>query len=128
MELSIYLAQLLGVVFVVVGLGLLLRTSYYHKMYKNYVKNEALMVYGGLAALVLGLVIVLSHNVWVASWEVIITIFGWLAVVEGVLLLLLPAEMSKLVSKWFKGKGLIVFGGIFYLILGIVLGYAGWFA
>lgn len=86
------------------------------------------MVYGGLAALTIGLVIVSAHNVWVQSWEVIITIFGWLAVVEGILLLLLPEEMSRIVAKWLKGKGLIVFGGIFYLILGIVLGYAGWFA
>ena len=128
MELSIYLAQLFGVVFVVVGLGLLLRTGFYRKMYKNVVKNDVIMVYGGLAALTIGLVIVSAHNVWVQSWEVIITIFGWLAVVEGILLLLLPEEMSRIVAKWLKGKGLIVFGGIFYLILGIVLGYAGWFA
>jgi len=128
MELSLYMAQLLGVVSVVIGLALLLRTSFYQKMYKTIIKNEAMLALSGMLAIVLGTVIVLAHNVWVADWPVIITVFGWLGVLKGVLLLFLPEEMAGLTVKWFKGKGLLVFGGLFYLILGLILGYFGWFA
>lgn len=128
MELSLYMAQLLGVVLVVVGLSLLLHTSFYQKMYKKIVQDEVMLIFSGILALVIGTVIVLAHNVWESSWVVIITLFGWIALVKGVLLLLLPSETAELTAKWFKGKGLLIFAGLFYLILGLVLGYFGWFA
>jgi len=127
MELSLYLAQLLGVVFVVIGLAVLIRLSYYQKAYKAFLKNEGLMLLAGLFTLVLGVIWVMAHNVWVQSWEVIITIFGWLVLVKGVLLMLVPTELGKWASSLMKGKGFLVFGGLFYLVLGIVLGYFGWF-
>lgn len=128
MELSLYLAQLLGVVLVVIGLALLLRTNHFQKMYQEIIKSEMMLILSGIFALVLGTVIVLSHNIWEASWVVILTIFGWMGVAKGVLLLLLPGEMAQMTSKWFKGKGLLIFAGVFYLLLGLVLGYFGWFA
>lgn len=127
MELSLYLAQLFGVVFVVIGLAFLIRLSHYQKVYKTIVKNEGLMIMSGLMALVIGVVLVLAHNVWVQSWEVLITILAWIAVVKGVLLLLLPTEIGKWVEGLFKGKGFLVFGGLFYLVLGVVFCYFGYF-
>ncbi|MFC1647384.1 hypothetical protein ACFL10_00120 [Patescibacteria group bacterium] len=127
MELSLYLAQLLGVVMVVIGLALLIRLSYYQKAYKALVKDEGLMLLAGMITLVLGVVFVLAHNVWVQSWEVIITILGWGMVVKGVLLLLLPTELGKWTAGLMKGKGLLVFGGLLYLVLGVVLCYFGYF-
>ena len=125
MELSLYLAQLLGVVFVVVGLALLIRLNHYQKMYKGILKNDQLLTFSGLAALVIGVVLVLAHNVWVQSWEVIITILAWVSVVKGVLLMLVPEELGGMFTGWFKGKGFLVFGGLFYLVIGVVLCYFG---
>lgn len=36
----------------------------------------------GFFALVMGLAIVNAHIVWVMDWPVIITIFGWAAVID----------------------------------------------
>ncbi|VAW80823.1 hypothetical protein MNBD_GAMMA12-2403 [hydrothermal vent metagenome] len=40
--------------------------------------------------LLLGSTIVVSHNVWVASPIVIVTLLGWIMLIKGVMLLLFP--------------------------------------
>ncbi len=126
MELSLYLAQLMSVVLVVIGLALLLRNGYYVKAYKSWMKNEGLMLFTAMVTLVTGVVLVLAHNVWVASWEVLITIVGWGAVLKGVILLLLPKEMEKLINSLMKTKWLLPLGAVIWIVGGLYLGYYAW--
>lgn len=126
MELSLYLAQLMSVALVVVGLALLLRSDHYVKAYKSWMKNEGLMLLTAMLTLVVGLAIVLVHNVWVSSWEVLITIVGWGAVLKGVVLLLLPKEMEKLVNSLMKTKWLLPLGAVIWIVGGLYLGYYAW--
>lgn len=126
MELSLYLAQLMSVSLVVIGLALLLRNSYYTKVYKAWVKHEGLLLLAAMMVLVAGVAVVLVHNVWIASWEVIITIVGWALVLKGVLLLLLPGEMAKLTESVMKTKWLLPLGGVIWVVGGLYLGYYAW--
>ena len=45
----------------------------------------------GLVALLIGLTIVNVHNFWIAGWPVIITLFGWLAIIGGIIRMAFPA-------------------------------------
>jgi hypothetical protein len=76
-------------------------------------------------ALVFGLLIVMFHNVWVGSWEVIITILGWLALLKGVVLLVQPEFAIKHAQVW---ASRMQFAGIFATVIGAILVYYGWFA
>lgn len=40
-----------------------------------------------------GLAIVLTHNVWVAGWPLIITLIGWGGLIKGVLALVRPQSL-----------------------------------
>lgn len=126
MELSLYLGQLMSVVLVVVGLALLLRSKHYAKAYKAWMKDDALMLLTSMITIVAGVALVLSHNVWIASWEVIITIVGWAMVLKGVLLALLPEEFEKLTTFFLKMKWMLPFGGVVWVIGGLYLGYNVW--
>ena len=128
MELSIWLAQVIGVVYLVVALAILFNGRYYQKVYQDYFKETSGVLLGGMSAIVIGMAMVLAHNYWVASWEVILTLFGWAALLKGVLFLLLPEQMKELVKSMFKGMGMMWFVGIVALVLGVVLGYFGFFA
>ena len=128
MELSIWLARVIGVVYFVVALGILFNGKYYQKVYQDYFKDTSVVILGGLSALAIGMAMVLAHNYWVASWEVILTLFGWAALLKGILFLLLPEQMKSLVKSMFKGMGIMWFAGIGALALGVVLGYFGFFA
>jgi uncharacterized membrane protein HdeD (DUF308 family) len=127
MPLSIALAQILALFYVIVGLGMLFNTGYYRKMYEQAVKNPSMLLVSGMFALVAGIFLVLFHNFWVYSWEVIITVIGWAALIKGILLLLIPGQMMDMSKKWFKKKYLVASSGGVAVLLGVLLGYYGFF-
>lgn len=97
METSIFLAQVLGVYYLTVGVGFIFNGDYYRKELLKMFDNALFMFYGGIMALLLGLLMVHFHNFWVKDWTVVITIIGWIAVVKGILLIAFPRSLN-----WFK--------------------------
>lgn len=125
METSILLAKIFGLVFLVVGIGMIVNRDYYHKMIGKLPANPLFLCFSGVGALVIGLLLVTYHNIWVQSWIVIITIFGWLALIKGVVRILAPQVALSMVKSCFKSKNVITILGILMLILGGILGYFG---
>lgn len=41
----------------------------------------------------MGMVIVALYNVWRADWRVLVTVLGWLTVIKGAVIMLLPSSM-----------------------------------
>lgn len=119
-----FLVQLFAVVYVGVGLGFLVNTKYFASGLEDALKNKAFVLYGGIAALVAGFAIVSFHNVWVWDWPVIATVIGWLALVKGALLLLVPGFVLGVAKSFLKPMKFI---GFVALVLGLLLGYVGWY-
>ncbi|MBN3509843.1 hypothetical protein JYB55_13440 [Mycolicibacterium septicum] len=65
-----------------------------HDVKRLIVENRAFGLTYGYLSLFLGLASVLLHNVWELNWHVLITIFGWLALIKGVIVIAWP-EVSK---------------------------------
>jgi uncharacterized protein YjeT (DUF2065 family) len=125
MELSVLVAQIFGLVYVMFGLGMLINGSYYKKALDEMMNNSGFMVFGGMISLVIGFLLVRSHNVWVGDWTVLVTILGWLALVKGVLLLLAPNFLVDISKSILKNTQVV---GVGALILGLILGYFGFYA
>ena len=67
----------------------------------------------GFLALLAGLAIVNTHNLWTAGWPVIITIFGWLAVIGGVIRMAFPALTKSIGEAMLAREGMLrVVGGV----------------
>jgi len=127
MDTSIFLARLLGPSMLVIGLGLLVNRATYRDMSREFFDSPALIYLAGLIAFVAGLAIVLTHNVWVAGWPVIITIFGWVSLVAGIFRIVFPGAVTRLGEKLIDSQGFLIFGIAIYLLLGAWLSYAGYF-
>jgi hypothetical protein len=128
MENSIFLAKIIGPYLIIVGIGVLLNLKTYQNMIGDFVKNSALLYLGGVIALLVGLLLVLIHNVWIASWIVIITIIGWLGIMKGAWLIIFPNTVGKLTDAYQNKTGLLVVHLFIALALGIFLtlkGYLG---
>ncbi len=125
METSVFIAKLFAVAYLGVGLGLLVNYDYFKKAFNEMMKSAAFLFYGGVMALLAGFLIVNVHNVWVQDWTVIITVLGWLALLKGALLLLLPKVMVAFTKFFVKFAWLAI---VVALVLGGVLGYFGFFA
>jgi hypothetical protein len=128
MQTSRFLAQLIGPTLLVIGLGMLANREGYRAMAREFLQSRALIYLAGLFALVPGLAIVLVHNVWALDWRLMITIFGWLAVVGGVFRLLAPQHVTALGESMIARSSSMLAGGIVVVVLGAILGFHGYLA
>jgi hypothetical protein len=125
MSTSIFLARLIGPTLLAIGIGMIVNREGYREMAREFLASRALIYLAGLLALVPGLAIVLTHNVWVADWRVLITLFGWLAVIGGVFRLLFPQEVTRIGSRMIAAQNYMTIGGAVVLVLGAVLSFYG---
>ena len=128
MEISVFIAKIFGLLYLVVGVGLMINRQTFKQIMEDFCKNTVLVFYGGILALVIGVVIVLTHNIWVANWTVIITIIGWAALIKGVWLIVFPNSVHKFMQVYQKNEKLLAVHPIVALVFGIVLTYFGFFA
>lgn len=125
METSIYLAKFFGIYLIILGLALFFNKKYWRLGMEELLQNSALPILMGMVTLVFGVLLVTSHNIWVADWRIVITLLAWLIFIHGTLRLWFPEFIYKV--------GRILFSrGLYYMIiimlgLGLFLGYHGFF-
>ncbi len=126
METSLFLAQLIGPVLIVIGVGLLLKKTEFREMATDFLSSRALIFVSGLLTLVTGLAIVLTHNVWEFNWPVIITILGWLSVFGGVFRILFPDSVQSMGTSMLDKPAMMTVSGAIQIVLGLWLSYVGY--
>ena len=90
------IAGLMGPLLLAVGLSMFINAGIFPAMASQLAANYGLVFIAGMIALVAGIAIVRVHNIWEPSWRVIVTIFGWLAIVGGLLRMLLPDRAAAI--------------------------------
>jgi hypothetical protein len=125
---SIFIAKILGPCLLVAGIGLLFNMEFYRNVMVDYAKNSFLIFFGGIIALIVGILILLFHNVWEMSWPVIITIYGWGGLIKGIWLIVFPKTVPSVTQAYQKSKGLLAVHSIIILIFGGFLTYTAYFA
>lgn len=119
-----FLAQVLGPAFVIVALAVFMnRQMIRHMMDRLSEDNPAIML-SGFISLLFGLIIVVSHNVWVWNWQLLITLVGWVSTLKGVVLLWWPSQMLKM-RKSMMSDNMLLVHGVLALVIGAVLTYYG---
>ncbi len=128
MTTSIFIARLLGVLYLTVGLGMLLQRQYYRQMLESMMNTPALLYFGGAMALGAGVVIITFHNIWDASWVVLITLLGWAALIKGVALLVFPQTAVKWSRLFARSDNALLPAVVIALIFGLIFAYYGFLA
>jgi len=116
--LSNYLAEVWGISIVVVCLALLIKEKHLKKLFTSLETEDNLFSWG-FFTFVIGIAMVLAHNVWVKNWQVVITILGWASVIKGLSLLFFPEAMKNCVKKMENNSWLPVL-----LVIGVFIGLA----
>ena len=83
------LAEILGAVFVLVGISVL-NKKYFSSVMNDLKNSKGLTWTVGVITFVAGAVTVGLYNVWSSDWQVAITIIGWLMVIKGAFITLFP--------------------------------------
>ena len=124
---SLYIARVIGPVLLVVSLGMIFNRGFYKKVLEDYCKNAALVFFTSIAPLVVGIIIVLHHNIWVANWTVIITIFGWGGILKGIWLIIFPNTITHFMEAYSKRDAVLFAHSAIALALGLTLTVVGYF-
>ena len=118
------LAQFIGPIMGVIGLGFLINAKFYMRVEKEFEKHNEIMIVTGIINLIIGLLIILNHNIWELSAVGLVTLVGWTALVKGVSLILAPKLILKTVRPMIRSKALYPIAGLATLAVG---GYLAWF-
>ena len=95
---------------------------------EDFLNNDGIRYLGGCFALIIGLLIVNTHNVWEASWVVIITLIGWLGLIKGICVFMFPENLKKFADAYQKKSTLLTVQLCFTLLFGVFLSYKGYFS
>jgi len=125
METSIFIARIFGLCYLIIGTGLLVNRKAFQKIMEDFGKDAALVFFSGLFALVVGVAIILTHNVWAANWTVLVTIIGWGGFIKGVWMIVFPESVPKFMKIYRKNENLLIIHSLAALIFGIVLAFFG---
>lgn len=127
MQSSIFLAQLMGPVLLVAATGLLVNRAGYRAMAQEFLRSPALIYLLGVLTMTAGVAIVLVHNVWVADWRVLLTIFGWLGAIGGAARIALPQQVKTIGAAMLDKPVVMTIGGAAWLAIGALLCFFGYF-
>jgi hypothetical protein len=128
MDTSIFIARLIGPVMLVVAAAVLKDRDGFRDMAKQLLSSRPLIFIAGLIPLAIGLSIVLTHNVWVRDWPVLVTIFGWFAIGVGAFRILFSEVVSKKGSRLIKQPATLPTIAGVLAVLGGIFVYFGYFA
>ncbi len=123
MDLSLFLAKLLGLYLLIMALDLLFRRHELEGAVKDFAASKGLLVSSGSMSLLLGLAIVISHPVYTGDWRGLITLIGYLLILRGIMRVAFPSRIQKrLVTFFHQGYWVIL---LIIFVLGIYLTYTG---
>lgn len=125
---SVFLAQLLGPMFAVLGVALLVKPQMFRTILSEFIRSPALLYLAGFFGLLGGLALILTHNVWVPDWRLIITLIGWLAIVRALITIFQPQWIVVAGTAILVRRGIFVGAAVIDLIIGLVLSYFGYVA
>ncbi|HXW18229.1 MAG TPA: hypothetical protein VEJ39_07990, partial [Candidatus Acidoferrales bacterium] len=90
-----YLSKLVGLYCLVIAVSMMSHKQATVMMVSSIVNNAPLLLVTAILALVAGLAIILSHNVWSGSAPaVVVTLVGWVSFFKGLILLFLTPDSS----------------------------------
>ena len=124
MCISIFYAQVLGIWLFIIGLAMIMDSPRFKKAAMEMMNNSAMMTCSGCAALGLGLLLVVSHNIWVGAWPVVVTLIGWIFIFQGIMRLFRPESFAKMMKDMMSGSGYTVMSWV-WLLVGLYLIWAG---
>ncbi len=127
MDASQFIAQMLGPTYLALGVGGFVNRKHFMELIKGFKASYAVILISGILALLIGLLMLRFHNLWVADWRVIITVFAWIALLKGLTLLVLPARVGESIAQRFIERPQLINLMLgFCVVIGMMFCYFGY--
>ena len=120
-----FLGQMISPYLLVTGVGFFVSKDYYLKMLADSKHSDPITInLSGMVHFLLGLAIVLNHNLWRTAPEIIITVIGFAASLKGAALIAVPQAALK--GNEMSASVLRIIG-VAFVVVGAYLGFVTYF-
>lgn len=125
MDLSIFLAKLFGLYFLIAGGIIMMRQKSYMHIMMDVLGNKGMLMIVAICQLLAGLALVISHPVFTPDWRGVITLIGVWIMVEAIFYLAVPYTKVMRVMRQFNTSTWYTSGGLLAVVLGAYLAGKG---
>jgi len=123
---TIFLSRLIGLYCLLIGLAMISHKDATVSAVSAFYHSAPALMLAGVIALILGLALVLGHNVWTGGVvPVLVTLTGWISLLKGLLLLFFtPDSGATIFEQLHYADNFFAYMAI-TLALGAILTYGG---
>lgn len=110
MQNAMWLASIFGPLLMILGIWMLFYHENMLKVCASCKNTPSVQYIWGVVNMFIGLTILSEYNLWAWNLPLLVTLFGWLTLVRGLMMLFVPQLFLKLAIKdpgWLKIKGII---------------------
>lgn len=118
---TLFMATVIGWYLVIVSLFILCHYEQVKSITAEILGQRSLFFIVAIITLILGLLMVASHNIWVMGWPVIITLISWLVLISSIVRLLCVDTAIRMGQAFFAHPTRIKIGAVLFLIVGLFL-------
>ena len=125
METSALLAKIMGITALAMGISMALRRKMLLSIFHELSQSRALSYILGAIMFIMGVLIVLNHNIWSGGFPFLITVLGYFVLIEGAVYLFVS---KNFLEKWLNAvnnKKVYYLIAAAYLTLGFYLAGKG---
>lgn len=123
---TIWICKFLGPLVLVLGIPMVATPRALQETTKRFLADRPLVLVSGVLAMTAGLSIVNTHDVWVADWTLIVTLFGWALVLGGASRIIAPRTVGRVGDAMMDRPAMTRMLGSFWVLLGAFLTFKGY--
>lgn len=102
---SFLLSQIFGSFLFILAIVVMGRMYHYRKIILQLQPHDPCIPLAACIALFMGIVFVVTHNVWVWNRTTVVTVFCWLLLAKGLFWLAIPEQMLAMTKRICAGSG-----------------------
>lgn len=125
MDISKFLSKVLGIYLIIISIVMLMDMQRMLDVISGFVNNPSLIFVTGAFTLILGILLIASHNIWKLDWRLIITFIAWTIFIKGLCVIVAPQFIDKFALMIIENSRIYYSAAILDLCLGVILSYIG---
>jgi len=116
MDISLKLGMFFFLYYLISGVAMLINSKFILRAIDKLFHDEGQILMVGFTALIFGLFIISFHGYYEPHWPLLITIFGWLAVIKGAFYLMAHEQVKKFSRNLNSEKAMRIYGVVMLLL------------
>ncbi len=118
--LTLSLAKAMGAYMIAGGLSGFIGGDRWTRIMEAFRDDAAITFISGVFVFVMGAAIIMAHNIWTDPLAIFVSLIGWVAAAEGLILIAYPDPLLKMGFSLMR-PGIVKGFAAFTIILGVIL-------